>query len=188
MRETAARDSRRQLGCSLYVHQHVCVWSLWRDVDEGGGEGRLLVSDFINEGGNVFIPGLDTPTTFLTNPSCCVRVCWRVCVCAWFLDQALAQPDSQQCIFNRAFPPGCQPVPPWRDNSPADAPTALPTQPTSSTHNLLPWSWRKEGGVWLKKKQKRPKTIRRGKEKKKRCAVFLHKASYVLPNEWVCDS
>lgn len=80
MRETAARDSRRQLGCSLYVHQHVCVWSLWRDVDEGGGEGRLLVSDFINEGGNVFIPGLDTPTTFLTNPSCCVRVCWRVCV------------------------------------------------------------------------------------------------------------
>lgn len=41
-----------------------------------------------------------------------VCVCVDVCVCAWFLDQALAQPDSQQCIFNRAFPPGCQPVPP----------------------------------------------------------------------------
>lgn len=33
---------------------------------------RLLVSDFINEGGNVFIPGLDAATAFLNNVSRCV--------------------------------------------------------------------------------------------------------------------
>lgn len=143
---------------------YVCVRSLWRDADEGGGEGRLVLSNFINEGGNVFIPGLDTPTTFQTNPSCYVR--W--CVCA-FLNQALAQSDSQQCIFNRAFPPGCQPVPPWRDNSPADAPSALPTKPTPSTRNLLPWSWWKQDGVWLKRERKKTetaKTIRKEKGRK----------------------
>lgn len=35
-------------------------------------EDRLLVSDFINEGGNVFIPGLDAATAFLNNVSRCV--------------------------------------------------------------------------------------------------------------------
>lgn len=65
---------------SMCVCVYVCMRSLWRDVDEGGGEGRLVVSDFINERGNVFIPGLDTPTTSLTNPS--RSVCG--CVCAWF--------------------------------------------------------------------------------------------------------
>lgn len=37
------------------------------------GEDRLPVSDFINEGGNVSIPGLDASATFLNNVSHCVR-------------------------------------------------------------------------------------------------------------------
>lgn len=111
-----------------------CVWSLCRDSDERGGEGRLLVSDFINEGGNVFIQGLDTPTTFHTNPSC--SVCWCVCVCVCkYLNQGLDHSESQQCIFNRGLPaglPACHPLtgqqPSWRSHSPANTTHALNPQ------------------------------------------------------------
>lgn len=95
-------------------------------------EDRLLVSNFINEGGNVFIPGLDASTTFLNNVSRCV--CW--CVCIWTRHWlgpipsgvSLTGPSYQAASLSHT-PTGQQPS--WR-------PTALPTQPTHLTHNLLP--------------------------------------------------
>lgn len=129
------------------------------------------------------------PLLFFTNaPSVCVCVCADECAHVLSLSKALAQSESQKCIFNRAFPPGCQPVHPshhyqhsWWDNSPADAPVALPTQPTPSTCNLLHSWWWVEGGE-----------INKREEQRQWSGIFwsgvLHKAGIKQTNLCVYDS
>lgn len=124
IKETAAWDFWLQLGCTPGC---VCV-ILWRDADEGGGEGRLAVSDFINEEGNVFIPGLDTPTTFLTHSSC--YVCW----CAFETRRWLSPIPSSasltgpSCRAASLFPPLTRQQPSWRPCSPANTTYAFDPQ------------------------------------------------------------
>lgn len=84
---------------------------LVKDVDEGGEEDRLLVSGFINEEGNVFIVGPCRPPLLSSAvpPGAAAYDTVHMWVCVG-LEQALAQSGSQQSVFNRAFPPGCQPA------------------------------------------------------------------------------
>lgn len=138
----------------------VCMWERmsvsewWWSGRRWGQTGGVKIYKL---GGKCLYPWFGRPPLLSLSFSLCVFVLtWEsVCICLCGLDQAPAQSDSQQCIFNRAFPPGCQAVLPWQDNSPADAPTALPTQPTLLTHNLLPWSWWREGGDWSQEKGKK---------------------------------
>lgn len=141
--------------------------SLSRDFDEGGAEGRLSVSDFINEGGNVFIPGMDTPTSFLTNPSCCV------CVCIW-TGLLLSQIPSSVSLTG----PSCRAAslfPPTGTTAQLMPPQPCQHSPCLQPTICSPDSDERRVGEWFSKKQSRKK------ERKKRCrpyfSFFFHSSS-----------
>lgn len=134
---------------------------------KGGGEDRLLVSDFINEGGNVFIPGLDASATFLNNDSRCV--CW--CVCIWTRrwrspipsGGSLTGPSYRAASLSRN-PTGQQPS--WRPILPCQHnPHIWPTICSPNPNE------RWEGNDW-----NNTKTLKRRNWKKKCCFFAIREA------------